>query len=208
MKTKVFSPNANRKLLIFKYILLVDLSKEYFELKKVGDNDLSHTVVLIDKPHHWSASDYEQLTLEVSHKKHSYSSVRKPLERTDYARHLNSRAIFDRLLGHFSVVFKSMWPSQNQANGNENKKVKYSQRFQIIEDSKLIDIKNNQLRLGFKWEGIKFKDLDVLLLINIGVKLQDPRIHAQLNESFMRILNTFVTGNAGGYFQVLFLYDL
>jgi len=115
-------------------------------------------------------------------------------------------ALFDRLLKHFSAVLKKDWPEARLKKTKNlpqqyQSDIKFKNRFKIFEESKMIDISNNQLRIGFRWDGVKFKDLDVLLLINVGIKFQDDLVQTKLNESMLQILNNFVTKNSSGFFQ-------
>jgi hypothetical protein len=199
---KAMASSTNKKLLIFKFLLVLNLHKQCFELKKVNDKELTYTVGINERPQNWSSSDFETLTLEVK----SDCILKVKGDTFKKTRHLNAKAIFDRLLRHFLVVLKKDWPEDrlkkykntpHQFQHNNSAK----NRFKILEESKVIDIRNNQLRIGFRWDGNKFKDLDVLLLINIGIKFQDDLVEARLNESMLHIMNNFVTKNSGGYFQ-------
>jgi hypothetical protein len=223
----------NKQLVTFRYMLVFDLNKNNFELTLVNEKEYSYSVMMHDKPSNWSQNDYEQLTLEVKSnsqepmeqihanilkKKEKYKGFKNYLSQEVKPRHLNSKAVLDRLLKHFSTVLKKDWPDVS-LNSNEIKKEMYLKqmyqakknayqyqqntppRIQILEESKSIDIKDNQLRIGFKWQGIKFKDLDVLLLINIGIKFNDEKIQTKLNESMLEILNKFITKNANGYYH-------
>ena len=193
--------NTNKKMLIFKYVLILNLHKQCFEIKRVNDKEMTYTIVSTEKPPNWSHSDYETLTLEVK-----TSSILKRKDNTEKtSRHLNAKAIFDRLLRNFSTILKTEWPELRLKSGSLVRKSannsKFKSKFTILDESKVIDISNNQLRIGFKWQGVKFKDLDVLLLINIGIKLQDEKVQAKLNESMTHILNSFVTRDSSGFHQ-------
>lgn len=223
----------NKQMITFRYLLVFDLNKNNFELNLVSEKEYSYSVMMREKPTNWSVNDYEQLTLEVKssnqepidqiydnilRKKEKYKGFKNYLAQEVKPRHLNSKAVLDRLLKYFASVLKKDWPDLT-LNSNEikrelllkqiyqTKKNNYQYqsntqaRIQILEESKAIDIKDNQLRIGFKWQGIKFKDLDVLLLINVGIKFNDEKVQAKLNESLIQILNKFITKNSNGYYQ-------
>lgn len=74
--------NTNKKLLIFKFLLIFNLSKQCFEIKQVNEKELTYTIGIKEKPYNWEANDFETLTLLVKSK----SVLKKKADR-----HLNAK---------------------------------------------------------------------------------------------------------------------
>jgi hypothetical protein len=65
------------------------------------------------------------------------------------------------------------------------------------------------LKISFKWKGVKHKDLDVIIIINVGLKYfngEDTRIETKINECLLEICNTFFEN--GGFFKPVNKLDL
>ena len=153
-------------------------------------------------------------------------------------RYLNSKALFDRLLNSFSSVLKYEWPyyhnpANKENNLNDALENKSDQapsalstthtvktttsihsnpnaiKYPICEEFKTCISNDNQLKISFKWKGVKHKDLDIIILINIGVKYfngEDERIQNKINESILEICNKFFEN--GGFFKPVNKLDL
>ena len=197
-----FKQSSNTKSsLTLKYLLVLDLDQECFEFGTVSSkNETLYSMRLKKRPQKWSANDYHELTVEVK------SSSKEPLNRivsnilkyreklstqSSCPRFLNSRAIFDRILKHFINVLKNEW-LVNQSPENALK---------ISEDLRWCELKDNQIRVGFKWRGVKQKDIDVIMFINLAVKFKDELIQERVNNLMISIINTFTQN--GGFFTRL-----
>ena len=84
---KAMTSNTNKKLLIFKFLLVFNLSNQCFELKQVNEKELTYTVGIKEKPHNWEINDYETLTLLVK----SESILKKKGDNDKKTRHLNAK---------------------------------------------------------------------------------------------------------------------
>ena len=222
----------NKQLIIYKYLLVFDLNKKYFEIDNLNQQELLHTIKMLKKPQKWSSSDYEQLSLELKQstdifglfngmsKKKEKSMSSNNATNVPKTRYLNSKAIFDRLFRHFTQVLNSEWPeshlkpfthtpataktrTKSNTNPSRSNAHQLMHRFQIVDGSKTIDLRNNQIRIGFKWNGVKFKDLDIIIMLNIGIKYRNVLIDAKVDLVLLDLLNKFVKNNSGGFYQNL-----
>ncbi len=173
---------------------------------------------------------------EAENPKHQFNYLK--MSKPKSHRYLNSKALFDRLLKAFSHVLKLEWPhyhsaankenvqdqsllEQTQLSVNTNKTAATATstsnpnnlnnvvKFPICEEFKTCVSNGNQLRIGFKWRGTKHKDVDVVVLINLGVKYvkeQDNSLVDRINESLLYICNEFF--EHGGFFKAVNRFDM
>lgn len=156
-------------------------------------------------------------------------------------RYLNAKALFDRLLKSFSIVLKREWPhyhnplnkenlvdvenplgpsalsthtnktSTSTQNTNSNNNPNNS-KYPICEDYKTCISKDNRLKISFKWKGARHKDLDLIILIDIGVKYDRNNDSSNLfllnriNDSVLNLCNDFF--EYGGYYKKVNSFDL
>jgi len=65
----------------------------------------------------------------------------------------------------------------------------------ILNEFKHCELSNNRLKFSFKWQGSKYKDLDVNILINFGIKYDNQLIKDIVEQSIVQICNEFFHKN-------------
>jgi hypothetical protein len=121
-------------------------------------------------------------------------------------RYLNSKTLFDRIYKHFQRVLKFEWMqyideknnddnnnnninTNNNINNNTNSFNKASTTY--FDREKSHELKDNQMRIRFKWKGLKQRDLEILLVINLALKFSDKEFENRILNSMISISNNF-----------------
>ena len=196
---------GNRSQILFKYYLVLDLNPDYFEFVKMNKIQPLYSVKLIAKPPNWSISDLDQFTLDIKlpNDKEQFKKSLPTIRNTNQAkknvpsylprrvksvRYLNSKSLFDRIYKHFLRVLNLEW-IQLAASSEQTKG---------FDKQSSCDLKDNQMRVKFKWKGIKQKDLDVIIVIDMALKFTDRLIEKQILTAMIQTANSFL--QCGGVF--------
>ena len=175
---------------VFKYLLVMDLSDEYFDCRLINDKESIYSIESIKKPPNWSRYDYDQFTVDI------HSTGKEPLKRifsniinlksnevkrTAFklkpTRYLNSKAIFDRLFRQFYKKIIQEWSTLEMQN------------LKFDSEARSCEIKNNQLKICLKYRSTRLKDLDVVIYLNLAIKYNDEIIENKIVDSMVTISN-------------------
>jgi hypothetical protein len=194
---------GSKQYVIFKYLLVLQLNSEYFDCHIINDKESIYSVRSIKKPLNWTQFDYDQFTINID------SNVNEPfqkifsnivnLQKTKQqqqqqqklkpTRYLNSKAIFDRLHKQFyRTIIKENINSENL-------------NLKFLEDYKLCDIRDNQLKICLKYKGLRLKELDIIIYVNIAIKYSDEVIENRIVDSMVTTSNHFFQ-NGGFWLKV------
>lgn len=194
-----------KNLVIFKYLIAVDLNSDYFDCRIINDKESIYSIRSLKRPANWSKFDYDQFTIDIQ------STANEPLNRifeniinlsannaksaykTKPIRFLNSKALFDRIYKHFHKTIIKDW------SNFESQNLKFNSEYKSCE------IKDNQLKIVLKFKGIKQKDLDVIIYLNIGIKYTDEIIENKTIDSMILLSNNFFQ-NGGFFIKVIKFY--
>jgi hypothetical protein len=181
---------GNKNYVVFKYLLVMDLSDEYFDCRLINDKESIYSIKSKKKPPNWTRYDYDQFTVDIQ------STTKEPLKRIfsniinsksneakrtafklNPTRYLNSKAIFDRLFRQFYRTIIKEWSTLEMQN------LKFST------EDRSCEIKDNQLKVCLRYRGARIKDLDVVVYLNLAIKYNDEVIENRIVDSMVNISN-------------------
>ena len=179
---------GTRNYVVFKYLLIMDLSDEYFNCRLINDRESIYSIKSVKKPPNWTRYDYDQFTVDIQSTsqeplKRIFSNIinlkNSDAKRTAFklkpTRYLNSKAVFDRLYRHFYKTIVREWSALEFQN------LKFS------DEARSCEIKENQLKICLKYKGARLKDLDVVIYLNLAIKYHDEIIENRILDSMVSI---------------------